>query len=495
MESQETIKKIRRVNEIQNLVTKFLDKHQIKYEYKSKTHLDVNISNRKYKEWICRWDLFYYGRITIGNDILSFYSKKLNIQTSSNKQILRLLNKLKMINNDYFNNKLENEDFTEEDIQDALTIRKLCQLKVLYDRHMISDKDIENATTGSLYKRPFMNVYSLEDLSKAKNLLDKDYIWICLCFSIGLDEMISNGFVPVTIDSALTEAWLQGQSMEELSYWHEDSWQYKNFLLLLEGTYDCNDEYFSYWIYPTQEYVQRKALKDANSLRLLMLFPNLVYKESKRPVNNMTMFKVADYIRLNEVPGDKITIDNVEYFYSPVTRYAQGMTRSLFFKNKNQNCKYCGTFYYIERESTTYLLYQNPLVGRTKSEVFIFLLERSAKRKDYEEHLHSTIIKELYYDKIFKNGLVMTARKAESLLEDDSDWKWDLNKNYTKYWGEEFGYAQEDELDQPICKMAKEQGYDVVIFENVVGSHQIVSELLDVRDRGDSFRHLAYLEL
>lgn len=58
-----------------------------------------------------------------------------------------------------------------------------------------------------------------------------------------------------------------------------------------------------------------------------------------------------------------------------------------------------------------------------------------------------------------------------------------------------YGYALEDNFDQPICTLAKAKvkGYDIVIFTDMVGSHQILTEILDVRDRGDSFRQLAYL--
>jgi hypothetical protein len=53
-------------------------------------------------------------------------------------------------------------------------------------------------------------------------------------------------------------------------------------------------------------------------------------------------------------------------------------------------------------------------------------------------------------------------------------------------------YAVEDELDQQICRLAKEQDIDIIILTNMVGSHQIVTEILDTRNREDSFKSLVY---
>lgn len=61
----------------------------------------------------------------------------------------------------------------------------------------------------------------------------------------------------------------------------------------------------------------------------------------------------------------------------------------------------------------------------------------------------------------------------------DDDLEWDL-------------YAAEDYLDQPLCSMAAKAGYDIVILENMVGSFQVVTEVLDVRSRKDSFLSLIY---
>jgi hypothetical protein len=54
-------------------------------------------------------------------------------------------------------------------------------------------------------------------------------------------------------------------------------------------------------------------------------------------------------------------------------------------------------------------------------------------------------------------------------------------------------YAQEDDLDQPICIFAKKRNIDILILTHMVGSSQVVTEILDTRDRTDSFKSLLYV--
>ena len=55
-------------------------------------------------------------------------------------------------------------------------------------------------------------------------------------------------------------------------------------------------------------------------------------------------------------------------------------------------------------------------------------------------------------------------------------------------------YAMEDFLDQHICRIAEEKGvYDCIVLTHMVGSRQIVQEILDVRDRKKSFKSLAWV--
>lgn len=53
-------------------------------------------------------------------------------------------------------------------------------------------------------------------------------------------------------------------------------------------------------------------------------------------------------------------------------------------------------------------------------------------------------------------------------------------------------YALEDKMDQIICKAAKQKGLELIILNQMIGSHQIVTEILDTRNRIESFSHLTF---
>ncbi len=53
-------------------------------------------------------------------------------------------------------------------------------------------------------------------------------------------------------------------------------------------------------------------------------------------------------------------------------------------------------------------------------------------------------------------------------------------------------YAAEDDLDQHLCNLGKLCNIDVIILTDMVGSHQIVTEVLDTRPRNVSFGSLKY---
>ena len=62
------------------------------------------------------------------------------------------------------------------------------------------------------------------------------------------------------------------------------------------------------------------------------------------------------------------------------------------------------------------------------------------------------------------------------------------------YAGKTLGlYAIEDCLDQVICKLARKLDLDILILTDMIGSHQIVTEILDTRSRQDSFKNLVYI--
>lgn len=190
----------------------------------------------------------------------------------------------------------------------------------------------------------------------------------------------------------------------------------------------------------------------------------------------MSIFKVSDNLILKEKPTDLILFEGETWSTIPVTRYSQGMSRSLYYQENNN--KFCGTFYYLEKESTTFLLYQKALKTTNKLEAFLKLMEQ--------------------VDDNEKSKWEKNKQDVEFLLEEPW-YRGEINDNYIIQKGPYFiyggrnVYAREDSLDQAICQLAKIVGYDIIILEKMPGWFQVVTEILDVRERGTSFRHLAFL--
>lgn len=355
-----------------------------------------------------------------------------------------------------------------------------------------------NKDFDQILEKPFQPIWEEEDIKKAKDKLDLDFVWVKNNLNLKPRKLIGLGFVPLchlvfSQFNNILEKWFLGMSKDELSWWF-DSAQMNILTWFLKGAPDHQKDItdiLKYWIYPTKQFIVDHALRKASSFYLLMLYPELIYSKSQRPRTNMDCFKVPDQLVLRLKPESKVFWMEEEWLTLPVTRYAEGMTRSLFYKGESN---FCGTFYYLEEESETYLLYQKALTAKNKIKAFkklidgLTLKERAEWRKEIDQmitYVDNNEITKKYYDGYFPDDLIMT--KSDWLEEDQPG-----ERGYLKYWGEEF-YALEDFLDQPICNLAKKAGYDIVIFKKMVGSHQILTEIMDVRVRGDSFRHLAFI--
>ena len=55
-------------------------------------------------------------------------------------------------------------------------------------------------------------------------------------------------------------------------------------------------------------------------------------------------------------------------------------------------------------------------------------------------------------------------------------------------------YASEDYLDQEICKMGRERGLDIIVLTHMIGMYQVVTEILDCRNRDISFQRLLFVD-
>jgi hypothetical protein len=296
-------------------------------------------------------------------------------------------------------------------------------------------------------------------------------------------------------------------------------------------------EYKSVWCFETLETQRRNAVSKADSSMLLLYAPDLVYKGSSRPKTDMSLFRNPNSItvRRQDIKDNTVNINGELWNVVPVTRYATGMKRGLFH-GEERPTTICGTFYYHEPESTTLLAYKTQHISFNKTTAYI------------ELNVHESNGSGLYYKDTTKEeypptrpylksqrGPNDTVQYAEyvgssvepgtedyapfniydvSLLLDHalgllpSDLKMNLEdirrlrrfpmkggEQGIKYYAGELLdlYAHEDAFDQPLCHHACKKGIDILIFTNMVGSFQVVSEVLDTRSREDSFKSLVYI--
>jgi len=198
----------------------------------------------------------------------------------------------------------------------------------------------------------------------------------------------------------------------------------------------------------------------------------------------------------NTIDG-KVLLDGEAWNVIPVTRYAQGMSRGLFFQQTPETRpSFCGTFFYHEPDPacSTLLAYKTSFRAFNKTDAMQKLgLLNLTNPFDYDIY-HETI---KHIAGVYPRDLRLTPLEAATLmLNEDIDDRGVASKlpQIPHYAGEYLElYAIEDVFDQSLCIGARQAGYDVVILENMVGSFQVVTEILDTRSREESFRHLVYI--
>lgn len=279
--------------------------------------------------------------------------------------------------------------------------------------------------------------------------------------------------------------WLNGMSTDLLNFWN--------------GSHTSSEiarlHHETRWVYRTLESWKKIAIQSVNSLPLLLYAPELVYKDSKRPKTDMSLFRSPSSLTIEGGVGrDKeIVVNGENWRVIPVTRYAAGMSGSFYYDDEGEaeeREEYCGTFYYYETGSTTYLAYKTFLVAFNKTDAAMKLgIKTDINDEQLEKHMNGE----------YPRDLMLTPREVSVMYEDE-----EYHRKYSSvinakeqvpfYAGMYLElYAIEDELDQPLCIAAKEQGYDIVILESMIGSHQVVTEVLDTRSREDSFKSLVYV--
>ncbi len=378
---------------------------------------------------------------------------------------------------------MDSDDFMTLDIQHLSS-------KLSNEEYWIKRKQYLNSWTGKVYS--FNNEQDIVDMINQLMGEAKDVDIFPVTYIYDPKRMIELGLYPVSIklNAPWVIDWLNGLDNDSINFWGF----YPNIPILQKELW---------WKYKTLKRLKEEAVENASSIPLMLVAPELIYKESRRPKTDMSIFRNSLSMRTsrNNIINNKILINNEIWNVIPVTRYAKGMSKGLYY-NEEYPKDTCGTFYYYEPESTTYLAYQTELrvFNKTDGMRKLGLLDLSDTNTydiAYEMDMHMNG----YYPK----DLMMTPaettykyRFRHGYDEDGEDLEYYLKaQNLPKikhYAGEYLGlYAEEDKFDQPLCNGARKLQYHIVILENMVGSFQIVTEILDTRSREDSFKSLIYI--
>lgn len=255
----------------------------------------------------------------------------------------------------------------------------------------------------------------------------------------------------------------------------------------------------------------------------------LRYPQTGRPITDMP------FAGNNCVRGDD---------YLPVVRY-----ESLYYSQETLISDVCGTFYFYEPDSSNYLHLGKRLIAANKVDAilklegypnglpYIFdstlnpftltfipslsitailtLADEFRENWDYDykyKYLTDPRIVTREQDEIISDLDLITKRirdietyfrtLLQSELDIDSNYirtdNGSINSVYkelynlrkhSKYQGNRM-LGEFDYLDQPICKLANEQGYDTIILQREPGETRAVTEILDVRSRRESYQNI-----
>lgn len=286
-----------------------------------------------------------------------------------------------------------------------------------------------------------------------------------------LEVMLRNGLVPLSLRSRenLIDAEETYFALKDYSFEDKVFWSMSGRVDLWQGDV--------VWYYFPIDYVRKQAIVKGNGFLLSKMIPSLVYS-SFRPKTDMSLYRV---------PSSLKEVDEKEWKTIPVTRYSEGMSRGKYHGDKEEGCNYCGTFYYYEPESTTKLAYRTAYRSFNKVTAYEEL-------SGYQEKIDSIL--GLWSDQKLPLDLKLTKSQVNGLSEGDLPEDIEVYEDEVKeYAGNVLGlYAMEDDYDQKLCLLAASKGYDIVILESMIGSFQVVTEVLDTRDRIESFRSLIYTE-
>lgn len=361
----------------------------------------------------------------------------------------------------------------------------------------INDKQIYNDLLSNLRSKNInlINLNTEDDISKLSDIYvsqAKDSYVYPVGYVYDTLIMIKYGFFPTSIDTNKNYFidYATDMPIDSIEFWHTKH--------VIDKLLSLSQELK--WSYKTLETHKRNGVTSAISLPLILYAPELVYKASKRPVNDMSLFRgpLVNKVKRSDIINNSIMINGDEWKLIPVTRYAEGMSKGLFFTNTDT--EYCGTFYYYEPESTTLLAYKTSesffnkytavkTLGKNKilDPETVKLLNDLSNNLAFKLFTYGELPRDLMLtpsEYIQLNSQINNVNISNKIPKDTSKY----------YVGPLIElYALEDGFDQPLCILGKSDNLNIIVLESMVGSHQVVTEILDTRDREDSFKSLIYI--
>ena len=310
--------------------------------------------------------------------------------------------------------------------------------------------------------------------------------------------MLRYGFEPVyrpdavkTVEfmrymKASNEERSSGVFVDALSFWSEID--ISKYLELLQS---C-----PVWKWRSSDQHIVRSEQTSSSFPLAYIAPHLLYS-SGRPKTSMMTFYSPNNNRISRhdislvESKDRYNIYSVtikgEIFHAiPVTRYVKGMSKGLYYGKRTPEI--CGVFYYYEPESSTLLLYRPEYIVTffNKTEAFSKL---GVIDIEYADENQDEILK-MHISGVIPPDMILPPDYARGLLGIENEVK-DKTPQYAGVKLSLYGY--EDQYDQELCAQARGFETDIVILTNMIGSFQVVCEVLDTRDIKDSYASLAYI--
>lgn len=196
--------------------------------------------------------------------------------------------------------------------------------------------------------------------------------------------------------------------------------------------------------------------------------------------------------------------------YLPVVRY-----ENLYYGAGETRARFCGTFYYYEPDSVVYLNLGRYLVAGNKYHAFELLIVEAQSIG-----LHMNIVykqididDDIIFSEIERIDHLLTKTHNDTELDNFTNWlativetKDDdldciesfyglINQFYetidNAYVGKNV-FGEFDFYDQALCQFGKILEYDAIILQREPGQGRAVTEILDVRSRGESYENLCH---